>query len=394
MQNCKRKKMIWAVLAAVLLTGCKSDAAVNPSPTEGVLDLSGLRETDKLDGDPWCNGFTEVAETGRGLYFLESAHIDAGGNFLCYYDYESQRAIRVCNRPDCSHSDETCNAYFVENFPKEFYELDNLKWYDNAIYLPFVESGKRVLYRVSADGSSREEVTELFDTEINPVVDGGITSTSYSYMDICIHRGYVYFIMDKGGAEGLCRKKLEGNSPVETIIPANVMRTTVYRMEPYGKYLFFQKGRYNEDETELESSIYAYDVETQELLEVKENVLSTYVIKDAVLYYAVAGEGIYVYSLKDGKEELAVGIEENCFFLQKTDYGYIISTAVDTRVFDDDGNLLLTMEGLPDYMNSERLVYRESDESAQGYYRMANISEPDPTKWEWQDVRCELTDGK
>ena len=63
-------------------------------------------------------------------------------------------------------------------------------------------------------------------------------------------------------------------------------------------------------------------------------------------------------------------------------------------MFDDDGNLLLTMEGYLVYMNSERLVYLETDENAQGYYRMVNISEPDPTKWEWQDVRCELTDGK
>lgn len=391
-----RKRFFLIFCLVLLLTGCKSDnSSGNQSAIlqSGVsIDLEKLNSSSKLDGEIWPE-MAEVADTGRGLYFFQTDGQDA---ILCYYDYQSQKSICVCNRPDCSHShtDENCNARFCLDYPKEFYDFYAVQWYDNALYFPLVRDGKRVLCRISADGSSREEVTELFDVEINTVTDGSSTTTgSYKSLPILLHRGYVYFIVNEGKVEKIYRKKLEKGSKMERVSTSDEEGTLTYRMQPYGEYLFFQEGTADDDYTDIRISLYAYDTENSIVTEIKKDIISAYTIDENILYYSLSGEGIYAYDLRTGEENLKVKREGDSYQIKKVDNGFIVTATLDEMVFDNDGNLLRSISnqqgGVVTYVNKERMVSYSSDENGNSCFRVTDISNEDPYQWTWGNAIVE-----
>lgn len=114
-------------------------------------------------------GYRPVCESQDAIYTqpMDSA-------FLWYYDKQSKTCDILCGKPDCSHTDRSCNGY-VEGFR-------GLSWYDNQIYWIDTDdsNGQDYVCRMNGDGTQRERI-QPFQSDVS-----GAGST------VRLHRGYIY----------------------------------------------------------------------------------------------------------------------------------------------------------------------------------------------------------
>lgn len=167
-------KLLAALLAALLtlsLTSC---------------DRGGIIESDeefqKNMHQSTTNKLKEICETEDGFYFVLN---ERTGMHLYFLDKAGNRATILCAKPDCNHSDETCNA---DIGAWQLWTAGGRLYY---IYLDYEEQNGQVvsrgirLHSATTDGTGRKVVQEL---EFEP---GGDTSP-WQPQPI-LHRGVVYF---------------------------------------------------------------------------------------------------------------------------------------------------------------------------------------------------------
>lgn len=108
-------------------------------------------------------------------------------NYLYYIDRESQEAIPLCNKPNCSHNSVDCNAYFNLFVNASGESANVVQYYDGNLYIVVKDEDAmgnflgNILYKVTPDGSTREKLIEFKD---------GISHW-------LIHKGYFYYSQDK-----------------------------------------------------------------------------------------------------------------------------------------------------------------------------------------------------
>ena len=77
-----------------------------------------------------------------------------------------------------------------------------------------------------------------------------------------------------------------GSDEAEIVYETGGERPNLYRMLPYGDYLFFQTGNYTDDTiTESVGGIMAYNINTGEIMLVKKEAISSYGINSWIIYY-------------------------------------------------------------------------------------------------------------
>jgi len=225
-------------------------------------------------------------------------------NRIYYYDTATEQNVALCSKAECKHSDETCNAYFNEDFSgdKDSFVNSYVQYYDGSLYVVGVDpKGKVNLYKVAADGSSRDRYMTLFKQNINSV-SGDQMIADFTYPDICIHRGYVYYINNMESEPKLYRAKL-GSDRSEVIYENEGTHSTTYRIKPYGDRVYFQSGNFtDEDQVNVEGGIYAYDIEKQKVSLYKESAISDYLFYEDTLYYSTA-EGICRAAEEKGSDD-------------------------------------------------------------------------------------------
>lgn len=86
-----------------------------------------------------------MCESEQAYYLFSTSN-----NYLHYYDKESGISGILCGKPDCDHSDTSCNAYFIGS--------GDLMFYDGYIYS--VQQGN-TLIRIKPDDTERETVQRL-----------------------------------------------------------------------------------------------------------------------------------------------------------------------------------------------------------------------------------------
>ena len=99
------KKMLSAVLA-VLMTISLSACGGNTGNTKLPVPQSGGSGSDfqKNMAGSRSAEIGNLCETEKGYYIQYDA-------FIYYVDKESKTATVLCNKPECSHSDDNCNAW-------------------------------------------------------------------------------------------------------------------------------------------------------------------------------------------------------------------------------------------------------------------------------------------
>ncbi len=347
------KGNIWILLLLVmLLTACGIDRNeyTEKQNTEVIIEVGELKE-ERLDLEKYsvenlgttCGQPEYIsnvaASSDLGIYYWGERSQNKGS--LMFYDKASKVSVVLCNRPNCNHTDNSCNAAFngYSSDGEEFYR-NMVFYYDDSVFLVGHDENHYVnLYKVEADGSSWEKYMTLFKAEMAVTIEDGGTSMSWSLPDVCIHQNYVYYI-DNSESEQKLRRIPLGGGETEVLIEPEGDRTLVYRMMPYGDYIFVQAGKYEGEG--VVAGIYAYNIQTEEIILVKADALQGYFVVDEQLYYE-SNEKIYKFDLKTGTEvELSIVYELGINFFFVDEYGiYIFNRSTGTlSLYDETGELL------------------------------------------------------
>lgn len=366
----KRFGVVMALCATMLLTACdaeqeeekpgseateqdrKEDEPLGTNGDGGTPELRQEKlelEKDSLDyiaetdGQPFFR-WTSMTKSEYGYYFWEG-----GNGRMLFRDTASGQTVPLCNRPDCDHDKEDCNAWFNTRVESgTHYVKSFLQFYEGNLYVIGRDEEDYVnLYRVAEDGSSCEKYMELYKADLSAdSVEGseGGTVTEFASPYVCIHRGYVYFIDHKESTPKLRRMKLGGDE-VEIVYETTGVRPNLYRMEAYGNYVFFQAGNFTDDTClDMDGGIFAYNIETGEVQLVKKDAISTYILRGSDIYYSVAG-AIWRYSLTDQEDVQVVEYGEQYYDMYADEYYiYILDRDTDNVLtYDYDGSAIATI---------------------------------------------------
>lgn len=146
------KKIIAMLLCVLLLAGCTAPVVETTAPPEpeyiGNSPIPNIRTGIKAQGMSTLGNGMEVTESG--VYFMSRA--GGGWYYLLYADHGSDTVVKLCARPDCTHSDRFCNAYF-ENGSNIYYDGSHL-------YVGEAAGTYMKVYRLDLDGGNRTEVMD------------------------------------------------------------------------------------------------------------------------------------------------------------------------------------------------------------------------------------------
>lgn len=306
----------------------------------------------------------EGIHTENGIYHFETVDRlnDLPYNLLWFYDHASDQSVLVCIRPGCPHNDETCNAYFAYDKYLGF-----LWYYNGYLYTPMVEGEYLGVEKISLDGTTREKSCTFMRRNVESYVQADGTEVSSTYTpEMQIHRGYLYYstAYPGGTIASLYRVKLDSNEEPENLVTIAQDFPQIYRMKPYGRYVLFQMGTFEDAAgTSFSISIYAYDTEGDGGISL--------ICENAVREYTVYGNAIYYFDIQDNiwKKDLETG-EKAMFYENKMEeepdqeklfnyedslvfetISYIYDEETDETVeyrrqlfFDADGNLTQTLD--------------------------------------------------
>ena len=97
------------------------------------------------------------------------------GKFLYFTDAETMESTALCNKPNCLHNNENCNAHIGVVYDIAY--NDGYIYYNTTGTLEHDKIGTE-LYRVKWDGTEREHLRYF----------------QYNVAEWCIHRGYMYYV--------------------------------------------------------------------------------------------------------------------------------------------------------------------------------------------------------
>ena len=299
----KKRTLAVFIAAGLLLCGCSgknnndnntnkdidNNVDNNINYVVGDYDFSYNEKTDSSVGYEW--GY--MSESHDGYYVSLQ-------NNIKFLDSKLENCVPLCSNPDCTHNTEECVSYIYRNG----ITLSSSVYYnDGYVYETGVEEVENTgcdinLYRLKDDGTSFEKYMTLYRLEVNDDETPG-------YPEICIHRGYVYYVIPFQSTMKLQRMKL-GSKEAETVYEMTGDRQNLYRIKAYGNHIFFQAGNFSADNIDINASIFSYDIDTGKVEKVVENAVSYYGIGINRLYYSLDG-GVQVYDFEKKTSEEFIG---------------------------------------------------------------------------------------
>ena len=298
----KKRTLAVFIAAGLLLCGCggknndnntnkdiDNNVDNNINYVVGDYDFSYNEKTDSPVGYEWG----DMSESHDGYY------VPILGN-IKFLDSKLENCVPLCSNPDCTHNTEECVSYIYRNG----ITLSSSVYYnDGYVYETGVEEVENTgcdinLYRLKDDGTSFEKYMTLYRLEVNDDETPG-------YPEICIHRGYVYYVIPFQSTMKLQRMKL-GSKEAETVYEMTGDRQNLYRIKAYGNHIFFQAGNFSADNIDINASIFSYDIDTGKVEKVVENAVSYYGIGINRLYYSLDG-GVQVYDFEKKTSEEFIG---------------------------------------------------------------------------------------
>ncbi len=297
-----KKKLSIIIIGAVICVAALSAVLVMvKGKKEKAIDIGkSSEETDEQSY--WNPDIHSIAKSEEGYYFLT---YDVDGTTLKYFDDATQRTIVVCAKPDCTHDNSDCNAFFSMD-----YLSSPVYYYKGYIYMVRVDGGMAKVVRIQKDGSKREDVADLFAND-------GVTSISMVFHDDCIyaydHLGHT--ASDEVGKEVI--KKIElrtGQS--EEAFSYEGKNAAISGARSFGDKLFFKILTYSldRDKGEINESflLYCYDYGTGNAEVISDKNISDYYVdtENGVLFYFVIGKGLYSRKLNGTDSTLLYKADE------------------------------------------------------------------------------------
>lgn len=279
---------------------------------------------------PDFEGYYDVGVSENGYYFWEHpkiGHIQR----LMFLDRESGKIVPLCNKPDCTHEDKDCNAYFNQlHLEEDGLEKAYLQYYEGSLYAVGCDAEDyATLYRIHADGSEWESCIRLYRTDYSST---GMWSTPMVFVD----DGRVYFVNTDQKHQQLQCIALEGGD-AEVIFDGgeDAEAVNAYRLKKADGYLYYQAITYLDDSYQnYHGGLYQYDASTGQSRMVKEGLVGPYSVRDGQVYY-VSTEGLCRYSIQEGSTVILADLS--------MEIPYITLTEEYIAVFDHRGSKTLIL---------------------------------------------------
>ena len=249
----------------------------------------------------WMQGNEmSVVQAGEaGYYFLERG-------ILYYFDISSGQVMPLCNKPECRHKEEGCNARMGSS---------NLGWIgmgEDGLYTIEMENDgislQENLYRIDLTGGGRAFVLTLREAGLP---EQGIISSTFG--SGCTDDGVLYFTSSEWKDDGnrnmsLWKVKTESGDKPEKIYAGdeNADRSAVYYLSVFEERVCFYYYEVQKEggKEEMKAGVYCYSQETGETKEILSEAAESFYILEDVLYYTLPDQpGIFTCSLLNGRKE-------------------------------------------------------------------------------------------
>ncbi len=285
-------------LLCVLTAGLFLLSACGKTEEKDTDGAAAPMESDMLGAD---FEYQFVAESENGYYFWERISQDNLYPRLMFMDKESGRVVPLCNRPDCVHEGEECNAYFRgQHDDGGGVHKEYLQYYDGNLYAVGLSEDAYVsLFRIKADGSAEWEISaKLYRTDY-------AATHSWESPEILIDGGYAYFVDWFQKIKKLERMPINGGaSEIVFEGDSDASEVVIYRIKSNDGSLFFQVMSYHPDDIPVNvvGVLYRYDPATEQSSLVKA-FTGPYSIRSGFVYYG-SSEGLCRYSIRDQITEI------------------------------------------------------------------------------------------
>ncbi len=304
--------LLFMALTALLLTAC-TNTAEQSLPKEVPYRFQDV------------NGY--FVDTGKAEYYLKASE---NGNI--YFTEKGEHTFYLlCNKPDCAHSDQNCNAYGGLA----------LGYYDNHLYSVICDDTTFSfdLIRMELDGSHHQKVTTLPKQRSSDGATAGEGGSYFFHKDSLIFaieplsedahstQKYYKINLDTGEAELLFDNAVE---PLQR----GGWRCSVSN----GNLYFVLTDAKTGHSTLMEGNI--NDNAVTLTIEDWNNFNSTPVCFGDTLYYFKSDEGLCEYSRSSHQETLKVPLPYYVGFISYTD-DYILCQLTADREFDGDWDFLV-----------------------------------------------------
>lgn len=377
----KFRNILIFILLIFVMSGCKNNTTETVNPTKESVKQTNIQEdyvpinpedcvfVADTDAQPNIGQYPTRAYTDRGYYYLFKSYDNGNMVRLFFHDYATGRDVIVCSKIDCSHDSAECDAYFEdENYS------DNMSYQNDTLYFLKREEGYQKVEAISPDGTERRTSC----TMLRVVVESDKVQGYRSFAKTSVHRGYAYFSTFEPGnsTAELYRVRLDSDEQPELLCSTGKEGGNVvmlYRIKPYGKYVFFQMGESGDGGYNYENSIYAYNTENGEITLVCKGAQRDYMVMGDSLYYFDMQDNIHRMKLQTGVSELFWEndreIESNKMFGNN---GYIIHELEDVEyrdtesgeikwhdiqiVIDENGETVKILDSLKDEMLPEYVI--------------------------------------
>lgn len=280
------------------------------------------------DTDPYSYSLSSVATGAQGIYQIEmsiplgeSGQMDIGPesndnySLITFLDTASWKTVTLCNKPNCAHSDSTCNAYVPSSLS---YREENgkMRWPNmngmrSAGYLWLWESGLYLInpygdvVSMNPDGTEHEKLLTI--------------DSKYNILDGYLYGGKVYLhvrylppydpnveqeFSDEDYQIALLEVDLKNRTCTELFSFQNELETTLLGLYDNKAYYFYRspnqlasastQQEVDDEENGHDVRLYACDLATGERVMLREG-LKSYELDDVIL----AQDSIYYHNRKD-----------------------------------------------------------------------------------------------
>lgn len=297
--------VLGAVLLMMMLAGCteKKEYNIKNEDIEKEYDTNEDSLTNSIGGD---NSYQFSIETDsqadlgeynnrvfteNGYYIFRYTTGDYSVRRLFYYDYQSKQEVLVCNKGNCLHDNEGCNAYF----DSDKYPIQNIWYYKGSLYLPAQEDEYLYVEKISLDGTTREKKCSIARVTEKTEESGEQTVTSTYYPQMMMHKGCVYYSTSYPGCKKaeLYKLDIEGKAEAELIAEIEGESVQLYRMKGYQDDIYYQLAEFENDGTLAKGGLYKYTSSSGE---------NSCLIEDAVSYYCLKENGdIFIHNYHDNQ---------------------------------------------------------------------------------------------
>ena len=298
----KRMKMALLALTLFVLASCRATTGTSGKEADGVdVDRAFKHLAGFLS--------SQACDTDDTIYFGD-------GSYLYYVDKAAGVGGPLCGKPECSHNDMNCNAFFSGG-------IDCLSYYVGRLYAVCHTS----VISIALDGTDRLLIREL-DRDLVP----NSRSQSFWYF----HRGYIYLSCQKRDVKNgeqiysnyVCAFSLVPEEENIVILDTETNFSYYSTIQSYEEDLYIMTCGDPREDLTIEDEYWHYDftirhwnMETRELEIVYEEsngplsaVWEMWVMDNGVLYGGPSNEDfvveIYDYSKDTGSAEMLFRFED------------------------------------------------------------------------------------